>query len=97
VILDRFFDVVALAFFLCVSLPRVIRETWLVPIAVGSAALVGTIALGLVLARGYTGKWARDRRQRGVVRRIVRDTLEGLATPLGRRRIGAALALSVAA
>lgn len=97
VILDRSFDIFALAAFLCVSLPIVIEEAWLVPIAVGSGFLLAAIAVGLVFARRYTSRRTRDRRPRGLVRRVVRDTLEGLATPLGRRRISGAFALSLAA
>ncbi len=97
VILDRSFDIFALAAFLCVSLPILIQEAWLVPIAVGSGFLLAAIAAALVFARRYTNRRTRDRRPRRLVRRVVRDTLEGLATPLGRRRIAGAFALSLAA
>lgn len=97
VILDRCFDTVALAAFLLFTLPLVVGEAWLLRIAVGSGILLLLIAVGLLFARGYTKKRERQRRSRGLVRGIVRDTLEGLAAPLGRRRIAGALGLSLAA
>jgi uncharacterized protein (TIRG00374 family) len=96
VVLDRSFDVVALVLFLAVSLPTVVSESWLLRIAAGAAFLVVGIAAGLLFARRYTRARTRGRRDRGVVRRLLRDLLEGLATPLGRRRIGVAFALSLA-
>jgi glycosyltransferase 2 family protein len=97
VFVDRAFDVFALVVFIAVSLPFVASAEWLVRIAVGGAALLVALALILVAARLYTRRLARDRRSRGFVRRVARDTLEGLADPLGRRR-GAMLAgLSLAA
>jgi uncharacterized protein (TIRG00374 family) len=97
VVLDRCFDIVALVLFLCISLPTVISEAWLVRIAGGAAVLIGAIAFGLLFARHYTRMRARERRSRGLLRGVVRDTLEGLASPLGRRRIIRATGLSVVA
>lgn len=91
VFVDRAFDVFALVVFLAVTLPFVAGAEWILRIAVGGAALLAAVVLILVAARVYTHRRARDRRQRGLLRRVVRDTLEGLADPLGRRR-GAALA-----
>jgi glycosyltransferase 2 family protein len=87
VFVDRSFDVLALVVFLAFSLPFVAGAEWLRRIAIGGLALL--IALGLVLlaARLYTRHRSRDRRsQRGLVRRIARDTIEGLADPIGRSR-----------
>jgi uncharacterized membrane protein YbhN (UPF0104 family) len=97
VFVDRSFDVLALVVFLVVSLPFVASAEWLVRIAVGGVVLLVALVLVLVAARIYTNRRARDRRSRGFLRRVVRDTLEGLADPLGRKR-GAGLAgISLAA
>jgi glycosyltransferase 2 family protein len=97
IVLDRTFDVVALAIFVCVSVPLVVDETWIARIAVGALILLVGVALVRVLARRYTSSHARDRRGRSIVRTILRDTLEGLAEPLGRKRVAKAAALSLAA
>lgn len=87
VFVDRVFDVLALVVFLAISLPFVASAEWLRRIAVGGLALVVLLGLVLVAARVYTHRRARERRRdRGLVRRLARDTLEGLAEPLGRRR-----------
>jgi len=87
VFLDRVFDVVALVAFLAVSLPFVASTEWLRRIAVGGLALLVVVALVLVGARVYIRQKARERRSgRGLLRRVARDTVEGLATPLGRAR-----------
>ena len=97
VVLDRTFDVVALVVFVCVAVPTVVDATWLVRIAVGGVILLAGVAIVRVLAHRYTSTRARDRRQRSVVRMVIRDTLEGLAEPLGRRRVAKAAGLSIAA
>ena len=87
VFLDRVFDVVALVAFLAVSLPFVAGTEWLRRIAVGGLALLVAVALVLVGARVYIRRRARERRSgRGLLRRVARDTVEGLADPLGRLR-----------
>jgi uncharacterized membrane protein YbhN (UPF0104 family) len=97
VFVDRAFDVLALVAFVGVSLPFVASADWLLRIAVGGAALLVVIVAVLAAARVYTRKRNRDRRTRGVARRVARDTLEGLADPLGRKQ-GATLAgLSIGA
>jgi len=85
VVLDRGCDVGALFVFLAVGLFAVASADWLVRIAVGTTA--GLVALGalLVFARQYTNRRSRERRQRGLVRRVLRDAAELLAEPLGRR------------
>jgi glycosyltransferase 2 family protein len=55
------------------------------------------IAGVLLFSRVYIGRRERDRRERGLVRRLVRDTVERLAEPLGRRHIVVWLSLSVGA
>lgn len=98
VFVDRSFDVLALVVFLVISLPFVAGAEWLRRIALGGVVLLIALALVLAAARGYTRHRARERRgQRGLLRRIARDTLEGLSDPLGRMRAvvlaGASLAI----
>jgi uncharacterized protein (TIRG00374 family) len=95
--LDRGSDVVTLFGFLVVSLPFVASAAWVTRVAVGAAVLVAVLALLLVLARVYARAKQRDRRERGLFRRIARDVVDTLAEPLGRRRVAKALGLSVLA
>jgi uncharacterized protein (TIRG00374 family) len=84
VFVDRCFDVLALVVFLAISLPFVAGAEWLRRIAVGGVALLVVLGLVLLAARMYTRHRARDRRsRRSLVRRIARDTIEGLADPIG--------------
>jgi uncharacterized protein (TIRG00374 family) len=98
VFVDRAFDVFALVFALVVTLPFVTSAEWLRRIALGGLALLGLVVLLLAAARLYTRNRSRDRRkERGLIRRLVRDTLDGLSAPLGRERaLGLAL-LSIVA
>jgi len=93
--LDRGCDVVTLFAFLVVALPFVASAAWVTRIAVGGALLVVVLVALLMAARIYTRLRHRDRRERGLIRRIVRDTVDTLAEPLDRRRLVWALALSV--
>jgi hypothetical protein len=97
VVLDRGCDVVALFVFLAVGLVAVASADWLIRIALGAA--LGLVVLGgvLVFARQYTTRRSRERRRRGLVRRVLRDAAELLAEPLGRRRPTVWIALSLAA
>jgi uncharacterized protein (TIRG00374 family) len=97
VFVDRVFDVVALSVFLVAALPFVASAGWLRWIVAGAAVLLAGLAVVLVGARLYTRARARERRERGLVRRIARDTVEGLADPIGRRRGAGLAALSIAA
>lgn len=97
VFVDRVFDVLALVVFVAVSLPFVASDAWLRRIALGGLVLLIVFALVLVGARVYTRRRTRDRlRGRGMLRRVMRDTVEGLADPLGRRRGAGLVALSLA-
>jgi uncharacterized protein (TIRG00374 family) len=88
VFVDRAFDVLALVVLLAVSLPFVASAEWLRRIAVGGLVLLVALGLVLLTARVYARTRRRDRRaHRGLVRRIARDTVEGLAEPIGRRRV----------
>jgi uncharacterized membrane protein YbhN (UPF0104 family) len=87
VFVDRSFDVLALVVFLAISLPVVASAEWLRRIGLASLALVVTLALVLLAARLYARRRPRGRLDhRGLLRRIARDTVEGLADPLGRLR-----------
>lgn len=80
VFVDRGFDVLALVVFLAISLPLVASAEWLERIALGSLALLLAVGLVLAAARLYTRRRARGRHgDRGLLRRVARDTVEGLA------------------
>jgi glycosyltransferase 2 family protein len=88
VVLDRICDVVTLAAFFAVGLQAVASAAWLVRMGVGAVLAVLVIATALVLARVYSGR-RRDRttrKPRGRVVQILRDTVEMLGEPIGRRR-----------
>jgi uncharacterized protein (TIRG00374 family) len=97
VVLDRAFDVVVLVGLLIVGIGAVASSAWLWQLAAAGSVLVLGIAGVLLLSRVYIGKRERDRRERGLVRRLVRDTVERLAEPLGRRHIVTWLGLSILA
>jgi glycosyltransferase 2 family protein len=97
VILDRAFDLVVLVGLLIVGIAAVASSGWLVQLAAAGAVVVLGIAGVLLLSRIYIGRRERDRRERGLVRRLVRDTVERLAEPLGRRHLVVWLVLSLAA
>jgi uncharacterized protein (TIRG00374 family) len=97
VALDRVCDVIALALFLVVGLQAVPTPEWLQRMVIGAAILIVLIVATLVFARLYTRSRGRDRRERGRVRRIVRDTIDFLGEPIGRHRAAVWLVLSVAA
>jgi uncharacterized membrane protein YbhN (UPF0104 family) len=98
VVFDRGFDLLALVLFLALSLPTVADQGgWLVRVAAGAVVLVLVLAVGLGFARLYTRRRERGRRTRGLLRRLARDALEGLAEPLGRGRIVEAGGLSIVA
>jgi uncharacterized protein (TIRG00374 family) len=98
VVVDRGFDLLALVTFLVVSLPFVTEAPWLDRIVVVGVAGLAVLVAALLFARVYTVRRVRGRREgRGLVRRVVRDTVEGLAVRLGARRAVVASLLSVAA
>jgi uncharacterized protein (TIRG00374 family) len=94
VILDRAFDVVVLVGLLIVGISAVASSAWLWQLAAAGSVLVLGIAVVLLFSRVYIGKRDRDRRERGLVRGLVRDTVERLAEPFGRRHIVIWLGLS---
>jgi glycosyltransferase 2 family protein len=97
VVLDRGCDLAALLLLLVVGLAAVASAEWLVRIAIGAAVALLALAVLVVFARVYTGRRARGRRSRSLLRRLLRDTAELLAEPIGRRRPASWLALSIAA
>jgi uncharacterized protein (TIRG00374 family) len=97
VILDRAFDLVVLVGLLVVGIASVASSGWLVELAAAGLVVVGGIIGALLLARTYIDRRERDRRHRGLLRRLVRDTIERLAEPLGRRHLLVWLAISLAA
>jgi glycosyltransferase 2 family protein len=96
VVLDRMCDVVTLAVFFAFGVQAVASAAWLVRMAVGALLAVAVIAAALVLARLYAGRrWRRaSRKQRGRLLEILRDAVEMLGEPIGRRRAGIWIGLS---
>ena len=98
VFMDRAFDVFALVFLLLLTLPFVGDADWLRPMAFGGLLLLIVVGVVLAGARIYTRRRDRGHRShRSLVRRIARDTLEGLAAPLGRIRALGLAGLSLVA
>jgi glycosyltransferase 2 family protein len=97
VILDRAFDLVVLVGLLVVGIAAVASSQWLVELAAAGAVVVLGFVGVLVFSRTYIDRRDRDRRERGLLRRLVRDTVERLAEPLGRRHLLVWLGLSLAA
>jgi uncharacterized protein (TIRG00374 family) len=96
VFVDRVFDVVTLVLFLAASVPFVTSAEWLRRVAAGGLVLLLLVLFVLVAARVYTRRRSgAGHHERGLVRRLLHDTVEGLAVPLGRKREAALLALSV--
>ncbi len=94
VALDRACDIVTLALLLVIGLQAVASPGWLVQLAIGVLVAVVVVAGALIFARLYTARRERERRGRSRARRLVRDTLEMLAEPIGRRRAALWLGLS---
>lgn len=94
VALDRACDVVALVVFLAIGIQVVATPDWVKRLAVGGVLALLLIAAALVFARLYTRSREGARHERGRLRTIVRDTVDLLAQPIGRRRAAAWLVLS---
>ena len=97
VILDRAFDLVVLVGLLIVGIAAVASSGWLVELAAAGVVAVAGFAGVLLFSRKYIERRDRERRERGLVRRLVRDTVERLAEPLGRRHLLVWLGLSLGA
>ena len=95
---DRACDVLTLVVALVVSLPIVGDTAWVERIAVGGIVLLVVVALVFAGAVIYARTKPRGRREgRSLVRLLLRDTIDELASPIGRRRLVLALALSTVA
>ena len=95
---DRACDVLTLVVALAVSLPLVGGTAWVERIAVGGVILLVALAVVAAAAVAYARLRPRGRRDaRSRLRSLARDTIDEVASPLGRRRIVLALALSVVA
>jgi glycosyltransferase 2 family protein len=97
VVLDRACDVLTLAVFFLVSVQVVAGADWLVRLAVGASLAVVVIGAALLFARLYTSR-RRGRDAPATGRRIVRilrDTVEMLGEPIGRRRAATWIGLTV--
>jgi uncharacterized protein (TIRG00374 family) len=98
VMLDRAFDILALVAFLLLSLPLVTDAAWVDRIVVGSLVVLVVVWVLILAARSYTRRRPRARRaHRGLPRRFLRDTLEGLSDPLSVERGLVWFGISVAA
>jgi glycosyltransferase 2 family protein len=97
VVLDRACDLVVLVTLLVIGIAAVATSEWLVRLAAGGVLVVAAFGAVLLFARAYIGRRERGRHSRGLLRRLVRDAVEVLAEPLGRRRPVAWLGLSLGA
>jgi glycosyltransferase 2 family protein len=97
VVLDRAFDLVVLVALLVLGIAAVASSGWLVELAAAGALVVAGFVAVLLFSRTYVGRRERNRRERGLLRRLVRDTVERLAEPFGRRHLVVWLALSLGA
>lgn len=95
---DRACDVLTLVVALAVALPIVGDPTWVRRIVLGGAVLLVALALLVAGAAVYVRIRPRARRaSRGRIRRLLRDAIDEVASPIGRRRLVLALALSAVA
>jgi uncharacterized protein (TIRG00374 family) len=98
VVLDRAFDILTLAAFLLATLPFVTDESWVDRIVAGTLLLLAALGVVLAAARSYTRRRPRGRRRhRGLARRFLRDTLDGLSELMSTTRPAPLVGLSVAA
>ena len=98
VVIDRAFDILALAVFLVVSLPFVTSAAWVDRILLGTVVALAAVVVVVAVARAYTRRRPRSRRgHRGLPRRVLRDTLEGLSDPISNTKALALGGLSATA
>ncbi len=97
VVIDRLFDLAVLVGLLVVGIAAVASSQWLVELAAAGVVLLLGFGGVLILSRRYIGGRERGRRERGLLRRLARDTVERLAEPLEREQLLVCLALSLAA
>jgi uncharacterized protein (TIRG00374 family) len=95
---DRACDVLTLVVALAASLPIVGDAAWVARIAVAGVVLLAVLALLVAGAVVYARTRPRARRDaRSRARQLLRDTIDEVASPIGRRRVVLALALSAVA
>jgi uncharacterized protein (TIRG00374 family) len=95
---DRACDVLVLVVALVVSIALVGDAAWVARIMLGGLVLVAVLAIFLLAAVVYTRTRPRVRlTARGRIRRFARDTIDEVASPIGRRRLAWALVLSCCA
>jgi uncharacterized protein (TIRG00374 family) len=94
VALDRACDVITLVVFLVIGLQAVPAPDWAQRLVVGGFIAVVLVLGALVFARMYSRSRSHSRHERGRLRRIVRDTIDMLGEPIGRRRASVWLLLS---
>jgi uncharacterized protein (TIRG00374 family) len=95
---DRLSDVIVLVVGLASTFWLVGSSAWVRRIVIGGAVLLAVAALVIAASFVYARKRPQARiGDRGRLRRLLRDGLDEIASPLGRRRILVALALSVLA
>ncbi len=97
VIIDRACDLAVLVAMLVVGIGAVASAEWLLRLAAGGILILVGVSAALLLARIYVRARARERRSRGLLRRLARDTVETLAEPVGRRRAATWVGLSLLA
>jgi glycosyltransferase 2 family protein len=97
VVIDRACDLMALLVLLVIGLAAVATSEWIWTIAAGTAIVLVALAAVVAFVRVYTDRHSRERRSRGVLRELARDTAEALAEPVGRRRPALWLAVSLGA
>jgi glycosyltransferase 2 family protein len=98
VLRDRACDVITLVVALAISLPIVGDPGWVKRVAFGGIVLVAVLVLAIAGAVIYTRARPRGRRQgRSRARQLLRDTVDEVASPIGRSRLLMALGLSVVA
>ena len=97
VVLDRACDVVTVGALFAISVQVVASAAWLVRLGVGALLVMLAIAAILVFARIYAGRRSAiraPRQPRGRVAKVLRDTVEMLGEPIGRRRAATWIALT---
>lgn len=97
VVVDRAFDLLGLVLLLAVGIPRVVKEGWSTRVGIAGVVVFVLVLAFLAGARMYARRRSRDRRTRGRARKLVRDTLDGLAVPIRPRRLTELATLSLLA
>jgi uncharacterized protein (TIRG00374 family) len=98
VVLDRGGDLVVLAATLFLCLPFITHTPWVDRLVVGAAVVAIVFLAAVLAAQVYSRRRDRDTgSDRGLVRRLARDTLDGLSTPMSVADGAVLVGFSVAA